>query len=179
MKIYADNAATTKMSPAAVAAMVECLEKEYGNPSSLYALGQQARERLEKARGEVAAVIGAEPEEITFESVCRAYSERFTDDTIANGLTYRIGSFPVAALEKAVLGAEEGKFIRVDVEKDGVYFVTRLPLDQTKLASERSAVERELEEIDEQGLTDSAAADFDVDEDVFASVVVADLKHAQ
>jgi cysteine desulfurase len=68
MKIYADNAATTKMSPAAVAAMVECLEKEYGNPSSLYALGQQARERLEKARGEVAAVIGAEPEEITFTS---------------------------------------------------------------------------------------------------------------
>ncbi len=68
MKIYADNAATTKMSPAAVAAMVECLEKEYGNPSSLYALGQQARERLEKARGEVAAVIGSEPEEITFTS---------------------------------------------------------------------------------------------------------------
>ena len=68
MKIYADNAATTKMSPAAVAAMVECLENEYGNPSSLYALGQRAKERLEKARGEIAAVIGAEPEEITFTS---------------------------------------------------------------------------------------------------------------
>jgi gliding motility-associated-like protein len=63
--------------------------------------------------------------------------------------------------------------------KDGVYFVTRLPLDQTKLASERSAVVSELEEIDEQGLTDSAAADFDVDEDLLASIVVADLKHAQ
>ncbi len=120
-----------------------------------------------------------EPEEITFESVCRAYSERFTEDTIANGMTYRMGTFPIAALEKAVLEAEEGKFVRVDVEKDGVYFVTRLPLDQTKLSTERSSVETELEEIDEQGLTDSAAADFDVDEDVFASVVVADLKHAQ
>ena len=121
----------------------------------------------------------AAPEEITFESVCRAYSERFTEDTIANGMTYRMGTFPIAAIENAVLGAEEGKFVRVDVEKDGVYFVTRLPLDQTRLETERSSVESELEDIDEQGLTDSVADDFDVDEDVFASVVVADLKHAQ
>ena len=51
MMIYADNAATTKMSRAAIEAMTACLEEEYGNPSSLYALGQRAKERLEQARG--------------------------------------------------------------------------------------------------------------------------------
>ena len=66
--IYADNAATTKMSRAAIAAMTRCMEEEYGNPSSLYALGQRAKETLERARAEVAAVIGAEPEEIFFTS---------------------------------------------------------------------------------------------------------------
>ena len=66
--IYADNAATTKMSRAAIDAMVACLENDYGNPSSLYALGQNAKERLEQARAEIAAVIGAEPREITFTS---------------------------------------------------------------------------------------------------------------
>ena len=68
MMIYADNAATTKMSRAAIEAMTACLEEEYGNPSSLYALGQQAKERLEQARGEIAAVIGADPGEITITS---------------------------------------------------------------------------------------------------------------
>ncbi len=68
MKIYADNAATTKMSPAAIQAMLTCLEEHYGNPSSLYALGQEAKETLEKARAEIAAVINAEPQEITITS---------------------------------------------------------------------------------------------------------------
>ena len=68
MRIYADNAATTKMSPAAIDAMLRCMESEYGNPSSLYSIGQAAKETLEKARADVAAVIGAEPEEITFTS---------------------------------------------------------------------------------------------------------------
>ena len=68
MKIYADNAATTKMSPAAIEAMLHCMENEFGNPSSLYTIGQTAKEALEKARAEVAAVIGADPEEITFTS---------------------------------------------------------------------------------------------------------------
>ena len=68
MRIYADNAATTKMSPAAIAAMVRSMEEEYGNPSSLYALGQRAKEDLERSRGEIAALIGADPGEITFTS---------------------------------------------------------------------------------------------------------------
>ena len=68
MKIYADNAATTKMSRAAIEAMLPCMEEHYGNPSSLYALGQEAKEILEKARAEIAAVIGAQPGEITITS---------------------------------------------------------------------------------------------------------------
>ncbi len=68
MRIYADNAATTKMSPAAIAAMVRSMEEEYGNPSSLYALGQRAKEDLERSRGEIAALIGAKPGEVYFTS---------------------------------------------------------------------------------------------------------------
>ena len=68
MKIYADNAATTKMSRAAIDAMLPCMEQHFGNPSSLYGIGQEAKEILEAARAEVAAVIGAEPREITFTS---------------------------------------------------------------------------------------------------------------
>ena len=68
MRIYADNAATTRMSRSAIDAMVECMEKEYGNPSSLYTLGQRAKETLERARTQIAAVIGADPKEITFTS---------------------------------------------------------------------------------------------------------------
>ena len=68
VKIYADNAATTKMSRAAMEAMVSCMEQHYGNPSSLYALGQEAKEILEKARAEIAGVIHAEPGEITITS---------------------------------------------------------------------------------------------------------------
>lgn len=66
--IYADNAATTKMSKEAVKVMVSLMEETYGNPSSLYSIGQKAKEVLEQARADVASVIGAEPREILFTS---------------------------------------------------------------------------------------------------------------
>ncbi len=68
MMIYADNAATTRMSPAAIKAMTACMEEQYGNPSSLYTLGQNAREVLEQARADIARVINADPKEIYFTS---------------------------------------------------------------------------------------------------------------
>ncbi len=68
MQIYADNAATTRPSRAALAAMLPLLEEGYGNPSSLYTIGQKAKEALEDARAQVAAAIGAQPGEITFTS---------------------------------------------------------------------------------------------------------------
>ena len=66
--IYADNAATTKMSKAAIEAMLPYLEICYGNPSSLYLAGQKAKEALEHARQTIASLIGAEPREILFTS---------------------------------------------------------------------------------------------------------------
>ena len=68
MMIYADNAATTRMSRTVIDAMIPLMEEQYGNPSSLYTLGQQASEELEQAREEVVAVINAEPREILFTS---------------------------------------------------------------------------------------------------------------
>ena len=68
MQIYADNAATTKMSEAAITAMTDCVRNWYGNPSSLYTIGQKAKEKLEEAREEIAAVINTSPREIIFTS---------------------------------------------------------------------------------------------------------------
>ncbi len=66
--IYADNAATTKMCPAAIEAMTKCMAENYGNPSSLYSFGQQAKEALEDARERIANCLGCTPREITFTS---------------------------------------------------------------------------------------------------------------
>ena len=66
--IYADNAATTKMSKTAINAMLPYLENLYGNPSSLYEFGQKAKEALEDARSRIAACLGADAREITFTS---------------------------------------------------------------------------------------------------------------
>ena len=66
--IYADNAATTPMSEAAIQTMVSVMRETYGNPSSLYSIGQRAKEVLEQARADIAAVINANPREILFTS---------------------------------------------------------------------------------------------------------------
>lgn len=66
--IYADNAATTAMSEAAITRMTEVMKQTYGNPSSLYSIGQEAKEVLEQARADIASVIGANPNEIIFTS---------------------------------------------------------------------------------------------------------------
>ena len=68
MQVYADNAATTRMSQAAIDAMIPCFREVYGNPSSLHSMGQQAKEVLEDCRARVAACIGCEPREIIFTS---------------------------------------------------------------------------------------------------------------
>ncbi len=66
--IYADNAATTRMSEAAIQTMISLMNENWGNPSSLYVHGQKAKEALEKAREEIASVIGANAREILFTS---------------------------------------------------------------------------------------------------------------
>ena len=66
--IYADNAATTRMSETAIQTMTSLMNENWGNPSSLYVHGQKAKEALEKAREEIASVIGANAREILFTS---------------------------------------------------------------------------------------------------------------
>lgn len=68
MNIYADNAATTKMSKAAIEAMLPYLDEVYGNPSSLHSAGQRAKEALEDARARIAQILNCQPREIIFTS---------------------------------------------------------------------------------------------------------------
>ena len=66
--IYADNAATTKLSPTALAAMIPYFTEGFGNPSSLYDFGTKARSALEQARADVAQCLNAQTDEIFFTS---------------------------------------------------------------------------------------------------------------
>lgn len=68
MNIYADNAGTTKMSENAINTMLFHMKEVYGNPSSLYGVGQKAKEALEDARRRASAVLNCEPREIYFTS---------------------------------------------------------------------------------------------------------------
>lgn len=68
MYIYADNAATTKINPVAMDVMNKCMTEVYGNPSSLHSAGQKAAEAMQKAREDIAQVLGADFREIYFTS---------------------------------------------------------------------------------------------------------------
>ena len=68
MRVYADNAATTKISEKALQAMMPAFREHYGNPSSLHTLGQNQNEILQDARARVAKCLGCEPREIYFTS---------------------------------------------------------------------------------------------------------------
>ncbi|HZJ75296.1 MAG TPA: cysteine desulfurase NifS [Clostridia bacterium] len=68
VNIYVDNAATTKVSRAAIDAMIPYMDTYYGNPSSLHTQGQEANAALQKSREEIAALIGSTPRELYFTS---------------------------------------------------------------------------------------------------------------
>lgn len=68
MQIYADNAATTRLSDTALKAMLPYMQEEYGNPSSLHSVGQRAQEALTDARARIAARLGCQPTEVIFTS---------------------------------------------------------------------------------------------------------------
>ena len=86
--VYADNAATTAVSPSVLRAMEPFYTELYGNPSSLYSVGQKAKKALEEARRNIAACLNADPNEIFFTSggseadnwaikaVCDAYKDK-------------------------------------------------------------------------------------------------------
>ena len=66
--VYLDNAATTQVCPEAAEAAVNCMVSDFGNPSSTHGAGRQARSLLKKARADIAAALGARPEELFFTS---------------------------------------------------------------------------------------------------------------
>lgn len=66
--VYLDNSATTAVCAAAIQRMAHVMSEQFGNPSSLHTLGIIAQREVIKARGEVAALIGAKPEQVTFVS---------------------------------------------------------------------------------------------------------------
>ena len=66
--VYADNAATTKMSTFALEAMIACMTEIYGNPSSIHSIGQQAHQTLTDSRNKIASCLGCQPKEIIFTS---------------------------------------------------------------------------------------------------------------
>lgn len=80
--IYADNAATTPLSENALAAMRPYLTTEFGNPSALYSPGRRARRAVEQARDDIAACLGAGPEEIAF-TACGTESDNWAIKGIA------------------------------------------------------------------------------------------------
>ena len=85
MQVYADNAATTKMSSHAIAAMLPYFDKIYGNPSSLHSIGQEAKEVLDAAREKVAACLGCDAREIYFTSGGSEADNQAIRSAAANG----------------------------------------------------------------------------------------------
>jgi cysteine desulfurase len=110
-RIYMDHAATTPIHPGVTEAMLPYLEERFGNPSSIYSEGREARKALEAARSEVAEALGAEPAEICFTSggteadnlavigTARANRER-GDHVITNVIEHHAVLEPCHYLEK-------------------------------------------------------------------------------
>ncbi len=122
--IYADNAATTKLSPAALAAMMPCLTEDFGNPSSLYDFATQAKAMLERARADVAQSLGAEPGEIIFTSG-GTESDNWALRGVAEALGGRKGKhILISAIEHHAI-LHTGQWLR----KQG-FEVEELPVDE-------------------------------------------------
>lgn len=123
--IYLDNAATTKTSPAAQAAMLHCMEEIWGNPSSLHTPGQRAAEALMHAREEIAARIGATPREIYFTSGgSEADNQAILSAALAGKRKGKTHLISTAIEHHAVLHT------LARLEKEG-FEVTLLPVDES------------------------------------------------
>ncbi len=124
MYVYADNAATTAMSPAALEATVTAMRDGYGNPSSLHSVGQEAAERLAEARAVMAAGLNAQPREIYFTSGgTEADNQAILSAALQGKKKGRCHIVSTAIEHHAVLHS------LARLEKDG-WEVTLLPVDE-------------------------------------------------
>lgn len=127
-RIYLDYAATTSMHPDVVEAMQNYFSEEFGNPSSLHSIGQEAKEAVEEARGEVARALGAQPEEIIFTS-----GGTESDNSAIKGVAYAMknrGNHIITSSIEHHAVLEPCHFL----QKNG-FDVTFLPVDKYGLVS--------------------------------------------
>jgi cysteine desulfurase len=121
--VYLDHNATTPPDPAVVEAVIACMQANWGNPSSLHAAGQAARTLLERARNQVAALIGARPEEIVFSSGGTEANNQVLLSGLLHAPTRRRHLIVSAIEHQAVLEPARA------LEANG-WEVTRIPVDR-------------------------------------------------
>lgn len=127
-RIYVDNAATTKVAPEVLEAMLPYFTQDYGNPSSIYAEGRKAKSAIEHAREQVAAAIGADPKEIYFTG-SGSEADNWAIRSTARALKSKGNHIITSAVEHhAVLHTCR------DLESQG-YEVTYLPVDKYGMVS--------------------------------------------
>ena len=143
-RIYADNAATTALSPKVLDKMMPYLTTVYGNPSSLYGIGAEAKEAVEEARAKIATLIGANsPNEIYFTSggseadnwaikgMCRALKKKGKTHIITSKFEHHAVLHTCKALEKegfevTYLDVYENGIVKVEDVKNAIKDTTAL-----------------------------------------------------
>ena len=128
--IYFDNAASTAVHPEVVKEMLPYFDVQYGNPSPIHQFGRKAKNAVQKARKQVAALIGAEPDEITFTSgATESNNTIFLGCPKFQGEKFELNHIIISSIEHdAVLEPVRG------FEKNGVQ-VTYLPVDEHGLVN--------------------------------------------
>ena len=122
MQVYFDNAATTALDPRVIEAMVETMEKHFGNPSSIHAHGRQVKTLIERSRKTVAGLLNAAPAEIFFtsggtEADNTAIVRGIVDNRISHAITSPLEHHAVLHTLQAL-------------EKQGVVSVSMLQVDK-------------------------------------------------
>jgi len=130
--IYLDNAASTAVHPEVVKEMLPYFDVQYGNPSSIHQFGRKAKNAIQKARKQVAALIDAEPDEILFTS-----GGTESNNTILYGITKLQGShldqnhIITSSIEHEAIIQPSKEFENIGIK------ITYLPVDEhgCKIAS--------------------------------------------
>ena len=122
--IYLDNAASTAIHPEVVKEMLPYFDTYYGNPSSIHQFGRKAKNAIEKARKQVAALIGAEPNEIIFTSGGTESNNTIFYGIISQGEKFELSHIITSSIEHDAVLEPIRQF-----EKNGCQ-ITYLPVDK-------------------------------------------------
>jgi len=122
--IYLDNAASTAVHPEVVKEMIPYFDTQYGNPSSIHQFGRKAKNAIQKARKQVAALIGAEPDEILFTS-----GGTESNNTIFYGIKFQGAKFELSHIITSSIEHDAVLEPIREFEKNGCQ-VTYLPVDE-------------------------------------------------